>query len=85
MRAGGLCRPIAWCPDEAAAEEIEPRPAKHLTFQHFEAIDMPLDRAGTPGQRHTGFDRLVVLIQPFRKALSLNLSHFVARKYSPRS
>src|SRR4029434_4937370 len=65
----GLCRPITWGPHEAAAAEIEARPAKHLAFQHFEAVDMPLDRAGRPGQGHPGFDRLVVLIQPFRKAL----------------
>ena len=37
---------LAWSTHEAAAEEIEARTAKHLTFQHFEAIDMPLDRAG---------------------------------------
>src|SRR5712691_6411545 len=68
-RAGGLGRPITWGPYEATAEEIKTRPAEHLAFQHFEAVDMPLDRAGRPGQGHPGFDRLVVLIQPFRKAL----------------
>jgi hypothetical protein len=52
-RAGGLCLPIAWGPHEAAAEEIEACPAKHLAFEHFEAIDMPLDRAGRlNGQLH---------------------------------
>ena len=30
---------------------------------------MPLDRTGRPGQRHARFDRLVILIQSFRKAL----------------
>jgi hypothetical protein len=30
---------------------------------------MPFDRAGTPGQGHTGFDRLIVLLEPARKAL----------------
>jgi len=30
---------------------------------------VPLDRAGTPGQGHTGFDGLVVLLEPARKAL----------------
>ena len=30
---------------------------------------MPLDRASRPGQRHPRFDRLVILIQSFRKAL----------------
>ena len=43
--------------------------AKHLALQHFEAIDMPLDRASRPGQSDPSFNRLVVLIQPFRKAL----------------
>src|SRR5438034_7212829 len=33
----GLCRPIAWDPHEAAAEEIKMGAAKHLTLQHFEA------------------------------------------------
>ncbi len=45
------------------------RAAKHLTLQHFEAIARPLDRASRPGHRHPSSDRLVVLIQPFRKAL----------------
>ena len=48
-RAGSLCRPITWGPHEAAAEEIEVRAAKHLAFEHFEAIDMPFDRAVAPG------------------------------------
>src|SRR5882672_199037 len=65
----GLCRAIAWGPDEAATQEIKTRAAKHLAFEHFETIDMPLDRAGRPGQSHARFDHLVILIQPFRKAL----------------
>src|SRR6267378_6606551 len=65
----GLCRAIAWGPDEAATQEIKTRAPKHLAFEHFETIDMPLDRAGRPGQSHACFDRLVILIQPFRKAL----------------
>jgi hypothetical protein len=67
--AGSLGLSPAWSPHEATAEEIETRPAKHLAFEHFEAIDMPLDRASRPGQRHARFDRLVILIQSFRKAL----------------
>jgi hypothetical protein len=35
---------------EAAAEEIQARPAEHLALQHFEAVDTPLDRTITPGQ-----------------------------------
>ena len=60
---------LAGGPQEAAAEEIEARPAKHLALQHFEAIDVPLDGARTPGQGHARFDRLVVLVEPGGKAL----------------
>ena len=49
-RAGGLCRTIAWGPHEAAAEEIEMRAAEHLALQHFEAVDMALDRPIGPGR-----------------------------------
>jgi hypothetical protein len=59
--AGGLGP--TWRPQEAAAEEIEVRPAKHLAFQHLEAVNVPLDWARTPRQGHPGFDCLVVLIQ----------------------
>ena len=48
---------------EATAEEIEVRPAKHLAFQHLETVNVPLDWTGTPGEGHPGFDRRVVLIQ----------------------
>ena len=59
----------SWGQHEAAAEEIEVRAAKHLAFQHFEAIDVPLDRAIRPGQRHPGFDGRIVVAEPGRKAL----------------
>ena len=59
--AGGLGP--TWRPQEAAAEEIEVCPAKHLAFQHFEAVNVPLDWARTPRQGHPSFDCLVVLIQ----------------------
>src|SRR5262249_50899659 len=32
-------------------------------------VDVPLDRAGTPGQGHPGFASLIVLVEPARKAL----------------
>src|SRR5215468_3873927 len=73
-----LCRHPCACPlglvptgrpQEAAAEEIETCTPEHLALQHLEAIDVPLDRAGTPGQGHTGVDGLVVLLEPARKAL----------------
>src|SRR5882672_11904 len=66
---GGLGRPIAWGPHETAAEEIEARPATHLALEHFEAMDVPLDRTGRPGQGHPRFDRLIVVAEPVGKAL----------------
>src|SRR4029450_3721621 len=54
---------------EAAAQEIEVRAAEHLAFHHFQAVDVPLDRAGTPRQGDAGFDRCIVLAEPARKAL----------------
>src|SRR2546426_8914280 len=68
-QAGGLGRPIAWGPHEAAAEEIKARAAKHLALQHFEAVDMALDRPVGPGQCHARFDRLIVVVEPPGKAL----------------
>ena len=62
-------RPLAGSPQEAAAEQIEVCPAKHLAFHHFEAINMPFDRAGTPRQRDAGFHGLIVLLQAGREAL----------------
>ena len=56
-------------PQEAAAEEIEACTAKHLAFQHLQPVDVPLDRAGTPGQGDTGFHRRIVLAQSVGKAL----------------
>ena len=56
-------------PQEAAAQEIEVRAAKHLAFHHFQPVDVPLDRAGTPGQGDAGFHGRIVLAQPTRKAL----------------
>jgi hypothetical protein len=45
------------------------RAAKHLAFHHFQPVDVPLDRAGTPRQGDAGFDRCIVLAEPARKAL----------------
>ena len=55
-------------PQEAAAQEIEVRAAKHLPFQHFQTVDVALDRPGTPRQRDPGFDGLIVLRQSGGKA-----------------
>ena len=43
--------------------------AEHLALQHFEAIDMALDRPIGPGQRHACFDRLIVVAESAGKAL----------------
>src|SRR2546427_6324149 len=59
----------AWGPQEAAAEEIETRAAKHLALQHLEVVDVPLDGTRAPGESDARFDRFVVLIQSFCKAL----------------
>ena len=56
-------------PQEAAAQEIEVRAAQHLAFHHFQPVDVPLDRAGTPGQGDAGFHRRIVLAQSVGKAL----------------
>src|SRR2546423_9078890 len=68
-RAGSLGRPITWGPHEAAAEEIEPRAAKHLALQHFEAVDMALHGARTPGEGDARFDRRIVVAEPSGEAL----------------
>ena len=54
--------PCAGCPQEALAQEIKMCAAKHLPLQHFEAVNVALDRPGTPGQRDPSFDRLIVCI-----------------------
>ena len=67
--ACGLCPPPTWGQHEAAAEEIEARAAKHLAFEHFEAVDMPLHGTRTPGERDTRLDGRIVITQPVGKAL----------------
>jgi hypothetical protein len=59
----------SWGLQEATAEEIEVRPAKHLALQHFQPIDMPLHGARIPGQRHARFDRRIVVVETLGKAL----------------
>src|ERR671922_1288744 len=53
---------------EAAAEEVEARPAEHLALQHLEAVDMPLARAPTPGGGDARFDRSIIRGEPRREA-----------------
>ena len=60
---------MAWSTDKAAAEEIKARAAKHLAFQHFQAIDAPFHGTRAPGQGDPRFDRGIVLVQPCGEAL----------------
>jgi hypothetical protein len=60
---------LAGGPHEAAAQEIQARAAKHLAFQHFQAIDVPFHGPRAPGQGDSCFDRGIVLVQPCGKAL----------------
>jgi hypothetical protein len=84
----GQCwRPLAWRlglvlaagPHEAAAQEIEARPAKHLAFQQFQTIDVPLDGTRAPGQGDTRFDRFIVLREPGAKRRRASSVLVVAR------
>jgi hypothetical protein len=50
LRAGLGPRRAAWGQSEAAAEESEPRPAKHLAREHLQAIAGPCDRSLTQGR-----------------------------------
>jgi hypothetical protein len=59
---------MSWDPHEAAAPELKARPAEYLALEHVEAVDMACDRARTPGERHPGFDRSVVLAEPLGTA-----------------
>jgi len=68
-RQRGRPSPTAWDAHEAAAEEIEVRPATHLALEHFEAIDVGFDRPRAPGQCDPGFDGGIVVAQPSGKAL----------------
>ena len=61
--------PLAGSQHKAAAEQIKARPAKHLAFQHLEAVDVPLNRTRAPGQGDARFDRRIVVAEPRCKAL----------------
>jgi hypothetical protein len=56
MAAWRLGLPLSGSPQEAVAEQIEVGPPKHLTFQHFQAVDVPLNGTRTPRQGHPSFD-----------------------------
>src|SRR4029450_6184110 len=69
MLGGSLGLPPAWSQHEAAAQEVEARPTKHLAFQHFQPVNVPLDGTRTPGQGDSRFHRFVILVQPGSEAL----------------
>jgi hypothetical protein len=50
-------------------EQIEFGTAKHLALEHFQAVDMALHGAGTPGQGDPGSDGLIVVAESLRKPL----------------
>src|SRR4029453_12740031 len=67
---------------EATMQEIETRAAKHLPLQHFEAVDVPLDRAIGPRQGHARFDGRIVVAEPTGKAAQ-GLQRTCARPRQP--
>ena len=56
-------------PVQTALEQIEAGTATHLALERFQAIHMALHRAVTPGQRHAGFDGVIIVAQALRKPL----------------
>jgi hypothetical protein len=83
LLACSLYLPLTWGQHEAAAEEIETRSPKHLALQHLQTVDVSLDRAATPGQRHPGFDRRIILVESGSKALQ-GLQRTGGRAREPR-
>jgi hypothetical protein len=55
--------------EKALLEQIEFGTATPLALEHFQAINVALHRAGTPGPGDPGFDRVIVVAQPLRKPL----------------
>ena len=53
--------------EEASGQQIEPCPAIHVPFQHLQPINLPFDRALTPGQGDGGLDGAVVCTKPSGK------------------
>jgi len=60
---------MAWGQHEAPFEECEARAATHLALEPFQARDLTLHRPMTPGQGAPRFDRVVIIPEPFGKAL----------------
>jgi hypothetical protein len=68
---------------EAAGEEIEVGPAIHLALQHFQAIDMALDRPIAPGHGDPSLNGVVVLVEPLGK-VAQGLQRTAGRALEPR-
>ena len=56
--------------EQARLEHSEFGTAKHLALAPFQALPVALHRAMTPGPGAPGFDRVIVVAQPFGKPLS---------------
>jgi hypothetical protein len=54
---------------KALLEQGETGAAKHLALEQFQARDLTLHWPTTPGQRDPGFDRVVIILESFGKAL----------------
>jgi hypothetical protein len=51
---GSMARYWSGREEETSSQQIESRPAKHLTREQLQAINLPFDGALTPGQRDPG-------------------------------
>src|SRR5262245_14153235 len=60
---------MSWGQHEAAAQEIEARPARYLALEQVEAVDVAFDRARAPGECHSGFDGGIVLVELLGQSL----------------
>jgi len=61
--------PPAWSQYETLLEQPETGAAKHLALEQFQACDMPLHGPVAPGQGESGFDGVIIVSEPFGKAL----------------
>ena len=52
--------PEGVCEEDAATEQVEVRPAVHLTLDRLESGDVPFDRATAPAQSESGAYGVVV-------------------------
>jgi hypothetical protein len=55
--------------NEPLLQQLQVGAPKHLPFQHFESIILPFNGAIANLQCHPGFDRVIILLQPFGKTV----------------